>query len=127
MTHYFPISRENRRKRGLELSRQRRKLFEGSPDRPDVQFVRVWRLSSVFTGRSHKVFIDGRGELFEHAGVLADYLHVAMIQPGVLSVAHYGISSVLIGKDDPVATFSRSGMEANLCRPGKRHLCSGDG
>jgi hypothetical protein len=57
-------------------------------------------------GDQHKVFIDGRGELYEHAGVLADYLQVAMIQPGVLGVLrNHGISSVLISKDDPVATF----------------------
>ena len=30
----------------------------------------------------HKVFIDGRGELFEPSGVLPDYMHITLLRPG---------------------------------------------
>lgn len=57
-------------------------------------------------GDKHKVFIDGRGELYEHAGVFADYLHVTLMEPGVLGILrNYGIQSCLVGRDDPIAVL----------------------
>ncbi len=57
-------------------------------------------------GDEHKVFIDGRGELYEHGGVLADYLHISKIKPGLLSVMrNYGIEACLLGRKDPLAVF----------------------
>jgi hypothetical protein len=54
----------------------------------------------------HKVFIDGRGDLYEPAGVFSDYLHVIGIKPGLLSVLHnYGIRACLIERDNPLAVF----------------------
>ena len=57
-------------------------------------------------GPQHKVFIDGRGELYERGGLLGDYLHIAMIKPGALTVLQsYGVRSVLIMRDEPLATL----------------------
>ena len=57
-------------------------------------------------GDKHKVFIDGRGELYEHAGVFADYLHVIMIEPGLQGVLrNYQIGTCLVQKNDPIAVF----------------------
>jgi hypothetical protein len=57
-------------------------------------------------GDEHKVFIDGRGELYEHAGVFADYLHITLIKPGLLGVLrNYGIKECLVGREDPIAVF----------------------
>jgi hypothetical protein len=57
-------------------------------------------------GDEHKVFIDGRSELYEDGGVFADYLHVSDIQPGLLSILrNYGIQTCLLGKDEPLAVF----------------------
>ena len=57
----------------------------------------------------HEVFIDGRSELFELAGVLADYVQITYLQPEVLKVLDsYGIRSCLILKDQPLATFLAS-------------------
>ena len=53
-----------------------------------------------------KVFIDGRGELYEPAGILSDYLHVTSIKPSLLSVLrHYGIQACLLRPDDPLAVY----------------------
>ena len=53
-----------------------------------------------------KVFIDGRGELYEMSGVFADYMHITLLQPGVLSVLHgYQVQSCLFDRDQPLAVF----------------------
>ena len=58
----------------------------------------------VWTGQ--KVFIDGRGDLYEHGGVLSDYLQVVRLKPAALAVLrNYGIQSCLIEHDAPLATL----------------------
>jgi hypothetical protein len=57
-------------------------------------------------GNTHKVFIDGRSEVYEDGGVFTDYFYISRIKPGLLSVMrHYGIESCLLGRDDPLAVF----------------------
>jgi hypothetical protein len=57
-------------------------------------------------GPEHKVFMDGRSELYERGGVLADYIQIADIKSGALSVLHkYGFQSCLLIHDDPLATL----------------------
>jgi len=57
----------------------------------------------------HDVFIDGRSELFELAGVLADYVHITKLKPGALKVlANYGVRACLIHPDEPLATLLAS-------------------
>jgi hypothetical protein len=54
----------------------------------------------------HKVFIDGRGDLYEPAGVFSDYLHVVQIKPGLLSVLrNYDVQACLVERDNPLAVF----------------------
>jgi hypothetical protein len=56
-------------------------------------------------GPEHRVFIDGRGDVYERGGVLADYLHIARLQPGALEVLRsYGVQSCLIERDEPLGT-----------------------
>lgn len=53
----------------------------------------------------YKVFIDGRSEVYERGGVLSDYLHITMLQPGAIEVLRsYGIQSCLLARDAPLAT-----------------------
>lgn len=57
-------------------------------------------------GPAHKVFIDGRGDVYERGGVLGDYLHIAHIKPGTLAVLDgYGVQSCLINRDEALATL----------------------
>jgi hypothetical protein len=61
----------------------------------------IWSL-----GTEHKVFIDGRSEVYEEGGVLADYFHIMEIQPGALTLLrNYGIQSCLIERETPLATI----------------------
>ena len=44
-----------------------------------------------------KVFVDGRGDLYERGGVFSDYLQVVQVKPAALAVLrNYGIQSCLI-------------------------------
>lgn len=57
-------------------------------------------------GPVHKVFIDGRSELYEREGVLADFLEIMNIRPDALALLQkYGIQSCLLEHDEPLATF----------------------
>jgi hypothetical protein len=61
------------------------------------------------TGPEHKVFIDGRGELYEPAGVFPDYMHITLLKPGALDVLkNYGIRSCLLEREQPLATLLSS-------------------
>jgi len=56
-------------------------------------------------GPEHKVFMDGRSELYERGGVLADYLEIENIRPDALSLLQkYGFQSCLINQGSPLAT-----------------------
>jgi hypothetical protein len=54
-------------------------------------------------GPDHRVFIDGRSDLYEPVGVLADYLRISGIQAGGLAtIDSYGIKSCLVDRDEPL-------------------------
>jgi hypothetical protein len=60
----------------------------------------------------HKVFIDGRGDVYERGGLFSDYLHIADITPGTLTVLrHYGIQSCLLQRDEALATLLSASPE----------------
>jgi hypothetical protein len=53
-----------------------------------------------------KVFIDGRGDLYERGGVLSDYMYVSRLKPGTLAVLqNYQLKSCLLERDEPLATL----------------------
>jgi hypothetical protein len=61
----------------------------------------IWSL-----GREERVFIDGRGDLYEHGGVLSDYLHITQLEPGALTILrNYGIRSCVLDRHAPLATL----------------------
>jgi hypothetical protein len=54
----------------------------------------------------HKVFIDGRGDLYEFEGVMGDYVQVVNVRPAAFSVLKfYGIRTVLLQENEPLAVF----------------------
>ena len=61
----------------------------------------IWALSP-----EHKVFIDGRADIYEYAGVLSDYLSIVRLEPRTLPLLRtYGIESCLIPRKAPLETF----------------------
>jgi len=74
---------------------------------PDPMFNSYWFGGYLVLSRSsgHKVFIDGRGDVYERGGVLADYMHVSYLKPGALAVLDgYGVRSCLLEPDAALAT-----------------------
>lgn len=58
----------------------------------------IWKL-----GLSHRVFIDGRAGLYEHAGVFADYMRMVQLSPQTLFLLRkYSIRSCLLTRNDPL-------------------------
>ena len=59
----------------------------------------IWAL-----GPEHKVFIDGRADIYEYGGVLSDYMSITTLKPGSLSVlSKYGVRSCLLQREAPLA------------------------
>jgi hypothetical protein len=57
-------------------------------------------------GPEHKVFVDGRGDVYERGGLFADYIHIADVRPEALTLLdHYGIQSCLVQRDEALATL----------------------
>ena len=56
-------------------------------------------------GPRYRVFIDGRGDVYERGGVMSDYMHISYLEPGALAVLRgYGVQSCLIETNSPLAT-----------------------
>lgn len=54
----------------------------------------------------HKVFIDGRSELYERGGVLNDYVQVLTVKPAALAILRsYRIQSCLLDRRESFATM----------------------
>jgi hypothetical protein len=52
-----------------------------------------------------KVFIDGRGDLYELGGAFGDYLEIAHLRPATFFLLRaYGIHSCLLERSEPLAT-----------------------
>jgi len=59
----------------------------------------------AFQGR-RPVFIDGRCDAYEPAGVLADYIKIVSLDPGALALlAKYGVKSCLIERRSSLAVL----------------------
>jgi hypothetical protein len=59
----------------------------------------IWKLPE------QKVFIDGRGDLYEDGGAFGEYLQVANLKPGAFMVLRaHGIQSFLLDSQEPMAT-----------------------
>ncbi len=52
-----------------------------------------------------KVFIDGRGDLYEQGGVFSDYMHITLLKPDALAVLQgYHVESCLLERSEPMST-----------------------
>ncbi len=61
----------------------------------------IWQL-----GAEHRVFIDGRADIYEYSGVFQDYIHIANVNSDALALlTKYKIQSCLVQRADPIATL----------------------
>jgi hypothetical protein len=65
-------------------------------------------------GPAHKVFIDGRGDFYEQAGVFSDYISVQDIHPNALAILRtYHVNSCIIQRTSALATLLRASTDWN--------------
>jgi len=65
-------------------------------------------------GPEHKVFIDGRGDFYEQAGVFSDYISVQDIHPDALAILRtYHVNSCIIQRMSALATLLRASTDWN--------------
>jgi hypothetical protein len=63
-----------------------------------------YTFGGYLVSRERKTFIDGRADVFERSGVLADYLNIIELKPGALTILdRYRVQSCLLLKDEPLA------------------------
>jgi hypothetical protein len=56
-------------------------------------------------GPAHKVFIDGRADIYEYAGVLTDYMHISWLESDAFFLLRkYSIGACLIETRSPLST-----------------------
>lgn len=61
----------------------------------------IWSLSP-----NHKVFIDGRADIYEYGGVLGDYLRISSLDRDTLTLLRkYGVVACLVEREAPLSTL----------------------
>jgi len=61
----------------------------------------IWSL-----GPNHKVFIDGRADIYDYGGVLSDYMSITLLKPEALALLRkYGVEACLLQRDVPLGTL----------------------
>ncbi|MBI3933418.1 MAG: hypothetical protein HY316_01920, partial [Acidobacteria bacterium] len=57
----------------------------------------------------HRVFIDGRADIYEYSGILSDYLRIDRLHPDALSLLRkYDIRASLVRRNSPLGTLLRT-------------------
>jgi len=60
----------------------------------------------------HRVFVDGRADVYERGGAYADYLQVSNLRPAAFAVLRsYGIQSCFLERSEPLATVLSASPE----------------
>lgn len=102
LVHYFP-SRDFLQKRLDGDFPVAAVKYLDAHDIPAPMF-NTYYFGGYLVGTGRKVFIDGRGDLFERSGVLLDDITISQMKPGALRVLdRYQINSCLLIKDEPLA------------------------
>ena len=61
----------------------------------------IWQLDG-----GNKVFVDGRADIYERTGVLADYLSISRLAPTTpFLLDAYRVQSCLLDRDEPLGTL----------------------
>ena len=110
MFYYFPSQRQIEEKVANQYPVRALQYLREHPA-PGPLF-NTYGYGGYMVEAGYKTFIDGRGELFEATGVLADYIYIKQLKPGALRVlSGYGVRSVLMGRGEPLLTVLAASPE----------------
>ncbi len=104
IVHYFPSTEDLQGKVAKQFPVRAIKYLRQHPV-PGPMF-NTYGYGGYLVWAGHKVFIDGRGDLYEHGGVLSDYMHITLAKPGALAVLEgYHVGSCLLERGEPMSTL----------------------
>lgn len=73
---------------------------------PPVPLLNTYNFGGYLVWSGIPVFVDGRADLFEIAGVLGDYAKLNRLEPGTPRILHsYGIRSALLARGERLSGF----------------------
>ena len=104
---FFPSDREQQRLAGEHFPLKAVEYLRSHPVRGPMLNEYGWGGYLIWAlSPQHKVFIDGRADIYEYAGVFQDYLSIIRLDPPTLRLLRkYGIESCLIQRKAPLATL----------------------
>ena len=101
IVHYFPSNTEMRKLVAKTYPAEAVQYIQQHPAPSPMFNTYLFGGYLVWALPEQKVFIDGRGDVFERGGVLSDYLHIANLKPGALAVLDsYHVQSCLVERDE---------------------------
>jgi hypothetical protein len=104
MVHYVP-SKADLQERVAEQFPVHALQYMQLHDIPGPMF-NTYGFGGYLVSMGQKVFIDGRGDLYERGGVLADYMHITKMKPGAMAVLqNYQVRACLLERDEPLSTL----------------------
>jgi len=110
MVHYFPSQHQIEEKVASRFPVHALQYLREHPV-PGPLF-NTYAYGGFMIESGFKTFVDGRSELFEQTGVLADYVDIKQLEPRTLQVLRgYGIRSVLMGRGEPLLTVLAASPE----------------
>jgi len=110
MFHYFPSRAEFEKKVAKSYPVAALQFLKEHPQQG--RFLNDYGFGGYLVFSGEKTFIDGRGDLFERAGILGDFVHLANLKPGVLDVLrNYDVRVCLLQRDSQLGVALRASSE----------------
>jgi len=105
LIRYFPSQQETERIVAREFPTRAVSYLKRHPVAGQMYNTYGFGSYLIWALPEKKVFIDGRGDLYELGGVFADYLEIAHLRPATFFLLKaYGIQSCLLERNEPLAT-----------------------
>ncbi len=106
LVFFFPSNDEVRKMVAKKYPQQAVEYLRAHPVAGPMLNEYGWGGYLIWTfGPERKVFIDGRADIYEHGGVLPDYLKIVRLEPDAFALLHkYRIEACLIERKAPLAT-----------------------
>jgi hypothetical protein len=113
MAEFFPSNAKLQRQLASEMPGRAAQFLRSHPDlRPTFNYFFWGGYLILNQGPRDKVFIDGRLDIYEYSGVLADYMSIVSLQPDVeMLLRKYHVRSCLVPPQNPLATLLASSPE----------------